>query len=140
MVNHTYKFVSKCHSQTTHPRSGHGLGQETFVAPSAGKQTRNYYSVFKILTSYFLHCNSVYLWFERMSRLRGNERTNYASNMEETTTDNHRRQLCLQHKLIKLIKNYFKVYMTNRKNCARKLDVNHFDSMRHAKQYTNKYI
>ena len=42
MVSHIYKFTSECHSQTT-PSSGrdnHGL--ETFLAPSANKQSCNY--------------------------------------------------------------------------------------------------
>ena len=39
---YTYEFTSECHSQTTPPRSGDSHGQETFLAPSANKQTRNH--------------------------------------------------------------------------------------------------
>ena len=37
-----YKLTSKCHSQTTPSSGGDSQGQETFLAPSAHKQTRNY--------------------------------------------------------------------------------------------------
>ena len=36
-----YKFTSGCH-RLPHPRSGDSQGQETCLAPSADKQTRNY--------------------------------------------------------------------------------------------------
>ena len=42
MVSHIYKYTSGCHSQTTHRGSGDSQYQETFLAPSADKQTRNY--------------------------------------------------------------------------------------------------
>ena len=41
MVSHIYKFTSKCH-RLPHPRSGDSQGYETFLAPSADKQTHNY--------------------------------------------------------------------------------------------------
>ena len=37
-----YKFTSKYHSQTTPSLERRSQGQETFLAPSADKQTRNY--------------------------------------------------------------------------------------------------
>ena len=36
-----YVKSSECH-RLPHPRSGDSQGQETFLAPSADKQTRNY--------------------------------------------------------------------------------------------------
>ena len=38
---YTHKFTSKCH-RLPHPRSGDSQGQETFLVPSANKQTCNY--------------------------------------------------------------------------------------------------
>ena len=39
---HTHKFTSKCHRQITPSSERDSQGQETFLAPSADKQTRNY--------------------------------------------------------------------------------------------------
>ena len=42
MYIYIYKFSSKCHSQITPSSEGESQGQETFLAPSADKQARNY--------------------------------------------------------------------------------------------------
>ena len=47
-----------------------------------------------------------------MSRLRGNGRTNETSNIEETTSNDHTRQLCSTAHMDKFYKEYLMVYLT----------------------------
>ena len=56
MVNHIYKFASKCHSQTTPSRSGDSQGQKTFLALSAGMQSQNFDT--RVLKPPFLPVNT----------------------------------------------------------------------------------
>ena len=51
-------------------------------------------------------------YIERMSRLRGNGKTNETSNIEETANDDHTRQLRSTTHIDKVCKELFKVYLT----------------------------
>ena len=48
---------------------------------------------------------------KKNSRLRGNGRTNETSNMEETTNDDHTRQLRTTTHMDKFYKEFFQVYL-----------------------------
>ena len=55
-VSHIYKFTNKCHSQTTPCQRRDSHGQETYLAPSADKQTCN--SVKRVLKPPFFPINT----------------------------------------------------------------------------------
>ena len=51
-----------------------------------------------------------------MSRLKGNGRTNETSNIDETASEDHTRQLCSTTHMDKVYKEFFKVYLTECEN------------------------